>query len=133
MKKEKRKSLFGYKNESKGYRIYNPKTNKMVISCDAIFDELATWNWESDSNQGHKILEIIDPVTNQEGSSSQSTPSASPSHSPSTRASPSIRTSLKFETPPGKVRSLKEIYESSNVAFFACEPQNFEEVAKEEV
>ena len=38
-----------------------------------------------------------------------------------------------FETPPGRVRCLKEIYESSNVAFFACEPQNFEEVAKEEV
>ena len=78
-------------------------------------------------------LEIIEPVTNQEGSSSQSTPSASPSHNPSARASPSIGISSKFETLLGKVRSLNEIYESFNVAFFAYEPQNFEEVAKEEV
>ena len=78
-------------------------------------------------------LEIIEPVTNQEGSSSQSTPSASASHSPSARASPLIGTSSKFETPPGRVHSLKEIYESSNVEFFACKPQNFEEAAKEEV
>ena len=78
-------------------------------------------------------LEIIEPVTNQEGSSSQSTPSASASHSPSARASPSIGISSKFETLLGKVRSLNEIYESFNVAFSAYEPQNFEEVAKEEV
>ena len=119
------KNIFvGYNNESKGYCLYNPKTNKMVISRDVIFDESATWNWENDSNQGPKMLEIIEPVTNQQSSSSQSTPSASPSHSPSARASPSIGTSSEFETPPRIVCSLKEIYESSNVAFFACEPQN---------
>ena len=78
-------------------------------------------------------LEIIEPVTNQEGSSSQSTPSASASHSPSARASPSIGISSKFETLLGRVHSLNEIYKSFNVAFFAYEPQNFEEVAKEEV
>ena len=79
------------------------------------------------------MLEIIEPVTNQEDSSSQSTPSSSPTHSPSARTSPLIGTSSEFETPPRRVHSLKEIYESSNVAFFACEPQNFEEEAKEEV
>ena len=79
------------------------------------------------------MLEIIEPVTNQEDSSSQSTPSSSPTHSPSARTSPLIGTSSEFETPPGRVRCLKEIYESSNVAFFACEPQNFEEATKEEV
>ena len=94
----------------------------MVISRDVIFNESATWNWESDSSQGPKMLEIIEPVINQESSSSQSTPSASPSHSSSTRASPSIGTSSEFETPPRRVRSLKEIYESYDVAFFACEP-----------
>lgn len=65
------KNIFvGYSNESKGYHLYNPKTNKIVISRDVIFDESTTWNWESDSNQGPKLFEIIEPVINQEGSSS---------------------------------------------------------------
>ena len=37
-------------------------------------------------------------------------------------SSPSIGTSSKFETLPRRVRSLNEIYESFNVAYFACEP-----------
>ena len=65
------KNIFvGYIDESKGYRLYNPKINKMVISRDVIFNESSTWNWESDSNQGPKLFEIIEPVINQEGSSS---------------------------------------------------------------
>ena len=36
----------GYSSQSKGYRLYNLKTNKMIISKDAIFDEKASWNWE---------------------------------------------------------------------------------------
>lgn len=37
------------------------------------------------------------------------------------------------ETPPRKVRSLRDIYESSDIVLFSCEPQNFEEASKENV
>ena len=36
----------GYSSQSKGYRLYNLKTNKLIISRDVIFDEKAAWNWE---------------------------------------------------------------------------------------
>ena len=35
-----------YNDESKGFRLLNPKTNKLVIARDVIFDELAVWQWE---------------------------------------------------------------------------------------
>ena len=35
-----------YSDESKGFRLLNPKTNKLVIARDVIFDELAIWQWE---------------------------------------------------------------------------------------
>ncbi|KAL0302718.1 UNVERIFIED_CONTAM: Retrovirus-related Pol polyprotein from transposon TNT 1-94 [Sesamum angustifolium] len=40
------KGIFlGYSTQSKGYRIYNLKTKKLIISRDVEFDEDAMWNW----------------------------------------------------------------------------------------
>jgi hypothetical protein len=36
----------GYSSISKGYRLYNLKTNKIIINQDVLFDEKAKWNWE---------------------------------------------------------------------------------------
>ncbi|KAL0364520.1 UNVERIFIED_CONTAM: hypothetical protein Sangu_0549600 [Sesamum angustifolium] len=39
------KGIFlGYSTQSKGYRIYNLKTKKLIISRDVEFDEDAMWN-----------------------------------------------------------------------------------------
>ncbi|KAK4409575.1 Retrovirus-related Pol polyprotein from transposon TNT 1-94 [Sesamum angolense] len=37
--------FLGYNTQSKGYRIYNLKTKKLIISRDVEFDEDAMWNW----------------------------------------------------------------------------------------
>ncbi|KAL1190680.1 Retrovirus-related Pol polyprotein from transposon TNT 1-94 [Cardamine amara subsp. amara] len=38
----------GFSEESKGYRIYNPNTKKIMISKDVVFEETKGWNWEED-------------------------------------------------------------------------------------
>lgn len=114
--------------------MFNPKANKGVISHDVIFDESAVWKWESNSTQGLNISEIIESIENQEDSRPQSTPRSNSRQGVSSISlSPSTRTSSDFETPPGKVRSLRKIYEACDVAFFVCEPQNFDKAVKEEV
>ena len=35
----------GYSVETKGYRLYNPLTKKLIISRDVVFDEKSAWNW----------------------------------------------------------------------------------------
>ncbi|KAG7544127.1 GAG-pre-integrase domain [Arabidopsis thaliana x Arabidopsis arenosa] len=46
--------LIGVSKESKGYRLYNPATEKVVTSRDVVFEEEKGWNWEK------KGLEIND-------------------------------------------------------------------------
>ena len=43
------KGIFlGYSTQSKGYRVYNIRTKKLIISRDVEFDEDASYNWETD-------------------------------------------------------------------------------------
>ena len=49
--------FIGYIDESKGFFFLNPKTNKLVILIDVIFNELAAWQWE-ENVQESKNLEV---------------------------------------------------------------------------
>lgn len=40
--------LMGFSEESKGYRLYNPTTKKIVVSKDVVFEETKGWNWNDD-------------------------------------------------------------------------------------
>lgn len=51
---EKRKKLnamgekcifLGIGDQSKAYKLYNPNTKKIVISCDVVFYENQIWSW----------------------------------------------------------------------------------------
>ncbi|KAL8166419.1 hypothetical protein V2J09_007918 [Rumex salicifolius] len=37
---------FGVSTESKGYRLYNPVSKKVIVSRDVIFEEDKSWEWE---------------------------------------------------------------------------------------
>ena len=70
----------------------------------------------------------------------QSNSESSPPNAPSTSTGPSTSAPVdtqefypKSESPVRKVRSLRDIYESCEFAFFTCEPQKYEEAAKEEI
>lgn len=45
----------GVSEESKAYRMYNPTSEKMLVSRDVVFEETEKWNWgrngESETNQ----------------------------------------------------------------------------------
>jgi transposase InsO family protein len=41
--------LLGISEETKGYRMYNPETRKLIVSRDVIFEENASWNWAEDN------------------------------------------------------------------------------------
>jgi hypothetical protein len=38
---------FGIEEGSKAHRMYNPKTNKIVVSREVVFEESVKWSWES--------------------------------------------------------------------------------------
>ncbi|BBN69279.1 multidrug resistance-associated protein 9 [Prunus dulcis] len=40
----------GYGLCEKGYRLYDPKTRKIILSRDVYFDEEVSWKWENPSN-----------------------------------------------------------------------------------
>ena len=40
----------GYGLCEKGYRVYDPRTRKIILSRDVYFDETASWKWENTSN-----------------------------------------------------------------------------------
>lgn len=42
--------LLGYSEESKAYRLYNPKTKKMMTSRDVVFEETKEWDWNEDQD-----------------------------------------------------------------------------------
>lgn len=45
--------FLGYEPGTKGYKVYDPVKNKLMVSRDAVFDEKKAWNWvESGSSQG---------------------------------------------------------------------------------
>ena len=67
MPKTKRKKLddcgekcifIGYNEESKAYKLYNPLTNKVVVSRDVIFSEDESWGWNDVITSKEKTLEF---------------------------------------------------------------------------
>ncbi|KAL0313852.1 UNVERIFIED_CONTAM: putative mitochondrial protein [Sesamum angustifolium] len=51
------KGIFlGYSTQSKGYRIYNLKTKKLIINRDVEFDEDAMWNWDEEKVERQSVM-----------------------------------------------------------------------------
>ena len=116
----------------------NPKTNKLVISRDVIFDELAAWQWE-ENVQESKNLEVAISLDFQDKSNSlpsmnfEEAPRAT--SSPTRSSSTALPNSKSYDSDnlPRKFCSLLDVYQSCEFALFASEPQTFEDAAKENV
>ena len=99
--------LIGYSTITKGYRIYNPVTNKISTCRDVVFEEAAEWNWEKHEVQSQQQDEI---EFNQ--------------------AEIQLDNDNIDEPPVRGTRSLANIYHTCNVA--VVEPASFDEAVKAE-
>nr|GEY28217.1 retrovirus-related Pol polyprotein from transposon TNT 1-94 [Tanacetum cinerariifolium] len=96
----------GYDKQSKGYRLYNPVTKKVVVSRDVEFDEKGSWDWSIQESERYDFLYMTDEEETDESSEEAQQPqSLTP-----TQDSPS--SSSKGEP---KTRSLQELYEAKRL------------------
>jgi transposase InsO family protein len=116
-----RRTIFvGYEAGSKAYRLYDPVTQRVHISCDVIFDEGGSWQWngELEDRDGDFVIEegpmctsevitVPSPTPTSIAASPPppSTSGTTPRHeearpSPSTPAQ-AAEQQVEFATPPG--------------------------------
>jgi hypothetical protein len=46
--------FIGYEPGTKGYRVYDPLTKRVRVSCYIVFDEQVQWKWEENSDGEHQ-------------------------------------------------------------------------------
>jgi len=54
--------LLGLSEESKAYKLYDPKSKKVVISRDVVFEESQGWNWNGIENTQSSSILVNDDV-----------------------------------------------------------------------
>ncbi|KAK8452765.1 hypothetical protein SEVIR_5G164650v4 [Setaria viridis] len=77
--------FLGYEPGKKAYRLYDPQARRIVVSCDVIFNEAASWDWESGGERGevggggsHFTVEYEEHHTGREGEVAEEQGGASP-------------------------------------------------------
>ena len=111
--KSKKCVFLGYSDVTKGYWLFDVKTNKLIISRDAIFDEKITWNWEDKKIENTAIISSNQEEGEKDGDVSQGG---------------EIQDSDNEEPPPRGIKMLSVIYQRCN--FAGVEPENYEEAIK---
>ncbi|KAK4387768.1 Retrovirus-related Pol polyprotein from transposon RE2 [Sesamum angolense] len=128
------KGIFlGYSTQSKGYRIYNLKTKKLIISRDVEFDEDAMWNWDEEKVERQSVMIPKDtpPQQQQEEGTDQAEMERRSQQAPVSPRRPPPSEEIEKETPPRRTKLLSDIYETCN--FIMLEPDNFETAVKHKV
>ncbi|KAL0392758.1 UNVERIFIED_CONTAM: Retrovirus-related Pol polyprotein from transposon TNT 1-94 [Sesamum radiatum] len=128
------KGIFlGYSTQSKGYRIYNLKTKKLIISRDVEFDEDAMWNWDEEKVERQSVMipKETPPQQQQEEGTDQAEMERRSQQAPGSPRRPPPSEEIEEENPPRRTKLLSDIYETCN--FIMLEPENFETAVKHKV
>lgn len=135
--KSEKMVFIGYAHNSKGYKFYNPRNGKVVISRDAEFEEEGIWNWEVSQDENYDFLPLFDDDL-VEGQTEDEVvmPPNSPSTSQTNGADLSPGSSSERQP---RMRSLNEIYgeteEVENTTLFCLmadsTPMHFEDAVQD--
>ena len=136
--------FIGYDENSKGYKLFNPRSKKIIISKDIEFDEGASWDWSSQTEESYDFFpyfeeEISTNEVIQRQDSPRSTPPQFPQGASSLSSSPCSSWSLGVNE-GRKYRSLVDIYNETkrldDASLFCLyanhEPVSFEEAIMDE-
>ena len=102
--------FIGYDASSKGYKLYNPCNEKIIVNKDVKFDEEKIWNWEKEETYDlfpyfeENVEEVAAP---NEFSTPPPLPTQFIHEAWSSKGSSSER--------PRKMRSLQEIYDETEI------------------
>nr|GFA70386.1 retrovirus-related Pol polyprotein from transposon TNT 1-94 [Tanacetum cinerariifolium] len=99
--RSKKHVFVGYDKQSKGYKLYNPVTRKVVVSRDVDFDEEGSWDWSTEENERYDFL----PMTDEEETCELGDEVQQPESPTPTQDSP-----LSLSEGKPKTRSLQELY-----------------------
>ncbi|BBH02600.1 ADP glucose pyrophosphorylase large subunit 1 [Prunus dulcis] len=129
--------MLGVSEESKAYRLYNPETQKIIISRDVVFDEANGWDWNNKQEKRAGVdLEEIETMNGVEEVTSREVEDEPVGHnSPRiTEASPNL---LRQRRPPGWMTdyvSGNELSDNENIAQIALtggnDPTAFDDAVK---
>ncbi|XP_024177774.1 uncharacterized protein LOC112183641 [Rosa chinensis] len=122
----------GYSTSSKGYRLFNVETKKLIVSRDVVFNDKASWDWNENKVQELPYATVQQeeniPLEQHEDDVIPQSPTTPANNS---NASPSTPEHSSPESPILRTRRLSDLYESCN--FSGIEPESFEEVQNEGV
>ncbi|KAJ4702077.1 Retrovirus-related Pol polyprotein from transposon TNT 1-94 [Melia azedarach] len=134
--------FIGYDSSSKGYKLYNPNSKKIMISRDVIFDEEGEWDFGPDVDDFNFFpLFEEEPIMEQAGEAREepTTPHTPPT-SPTTNNQGDSPPSFLKERNEERTRSFQDLYEVTerldNLTLFClfaeCEPMSFGEAIQDE-
>ncbi|GKV36358.1 hypothetical protein SLEP1_g44499 [Rubroshorea leprosula] len=134
MDQKSEKCIFvGYSCESKGYRLYNPITKKLIIRRDVVFDENSAWEWNEGKIQhlSYEESESSEPQAEETEVGQQSSPTlSSPTRSPQSAPTPQPRRMFTRSMSGAILRKEKpweQVYDLDTYALLVAEPTCYDE------
>nr|GEU81061.1 retrovirus-related Pol polyprotein from transposon TNT 1-94 [Tanacetum cinerariifolium] len=124
--RSKKHVFVGYDKQSKGYKLYNPVTRKVVVSRDVDFNEEGSWDWSVEENERYEFL----PMTDEEETGELGDKVQQPESPTPTQDSPLSLSEGEPKTRSQKVIGVKWVYKAKKSAKGEVEKYKARLVAK---
>lgn len=96
--------FLGYEPGTKGYRVYDPVNNKLMVTRDVIFDEKKGWNWVENGSRESNGATATAPYFTVHYTNSEDT-----IHGPAIELAPSVGLEPEEVVPPSPAASIPSV------------------------